>query len=66
MTLNARIGRLTLQPSITYLNKFIELSVSSRIANLKFSNINGHFHDLDTDLGNLLRSNPNYVLFDLH
>ncbi len=59
---SAKLVRAAIQPSISYSRKHFSTSLSSRIVNLKFSNISGGKYPSDYDPNYLKENNSNWLL----
>ena len=62
--LKSDILRFALQPALTYKRKYYSISLSSRLSSINYYKVEGHYYDYFTDLGNELRHNSSYFLFE--
>lgn len=59
---SANFNRLGIQPSISYNRKYFSYSISSRLAHLKYKNINGSNNSTDFDTSYLKANNAFWLL----
>jgi len=60
---SADIIRLGIQPSLSYNRKYFTASISTRLANLNYYNINGNYYNDEYDI-NYLKRNNSYRLIE--